>query len=355
MRTKSILLAGAILASPLAQADTRELPSTVCVPALQALQEPTTEDNLTPYDPFNRFNDTDIHLDEANIPNVEPTTSAMAVIILKEIGKVVGTKIYEAIFRDGAKKTLTKADFDRISEIVKEALRDDAKRKINSCVISLQNTAKELAVSWDAHLAMDAHSTAGSIIDTIYHFDHLYSKVALVPSAMLIGSLRAGIAQEFLIRDTSKTDAFFHMGVERLLDGSTRYKKTVDSDLLDHKKPSVRDGRQSFRRCGNEKVGHAYCIDFVRYFWGKRVVNINERCEKSEEDCKVRWVNLHFKWDDINFWVAHETLREAVYHEDPVFEEAPEGVIAWEKQLKATPARQGYTPYVKISSPRPRK
>lgn len=355
MRTKSILLAGAILASPLAKAETRELPSTVCVPALQALQEPTTEDNLTPYDPFNRFNDTDIHLDEANIPNVEPTTTGMAVIILKEIGKVVGTKIYEAIFRDGAKRTLTKADFDRISEIVKEALRDDAKRKINSCVISIQNTAKELAANWDAHLAMDAHSTAGSIIDTIYNFDHLYSKVALVPSAMLIGSLRAGIAQEFLIRDASKTDAFFKMGVDRLLKGSEIYKAQVDSELLDHEKPSVRDGRQSFTRCGNEKVGHAYCIDFVRYFWGKMVVNINERCEESKEDCRSRWVNLHFRWDDIYFWVAHESLREAVYHENLKDEKAPEGVIAWEKLLKATPARQGYTPYVKIIPPRPRK
>lgn len=337
MNIKTILVAGAVLTSSVAQAMPEEmLPSTVCFPAIQALQEPTTEANLTPYDPFNHI---ETSVDDGLMPDVEPTATGMAILVLKEIAKVVGTKIYEQIFRDGAKRTLTKADFERISQIVKEALREDAKRKINNCVISIQETSRELATSWDQHIATDLYTTSGAVIDTIYHFDHLYSKIALLPSAMLIGSLRAGVAQELLVRDASKTDEFFHMGVKRLTSGSKDYLEETYNKLLDPKNPFVRTIRHSWRRCGNVKVGHAYCWSVKAIFWGKLMHGYGDRCEKLIDECKedFRAAKSEATFD---FLFEEAKMRLGVYHIKYEGSEKVHSVQKWQEALNKLPARQ---------------
>lgn len=364
MKLQSVLLAGAVLVSSLAQATPAErpemLPSTVCYPAVAALQEPTTEDNLTPYDPFTSVDD-QLYLEDSLYPDAEPTTIALATIILKEIGKVVGTKIYESIFRDGSKQTLTKADFDRIAQIVKEALRDDAKRKLNECVINLQDTNKFLATTWDKDIAMDAYTTSQAVVSNIAHFDHLWSRLGMMPSAFLISSLNMGLTQELLKRDSSKSDSFFEGTKDRSAKILTRVINKHAEKLLNESDQWVRFISGTGKVCGSE--GEGYCFSVHAKFWGKTYYYHSERCPlypEGQEYCDARFQE-HLTFAKARFVEEVNKMYKLVYGDWEPLKCRPCSTDKREytenvKRILALPARQpAYTPYVKISPPRPSK
>lgn len=346
MKIQSLIVAGAVLVSTLAQATPAErpaeLPSTVCYPAIAALQEPTTEANLTPYDPFNTIEDR-LYADGV-YPEVEPATMAIVTIILKEIAKVVGTKIYEGIFKDGSKKSLTKADFDRIAQIVKEALREDAKRKLNDCIINLQDTHRFLAATWEQDIAIDTFTTSQAVVSNIANFDHIWSRLGMVPSAFLVSSLNMGLAQEFLKRDASKTDTFFEATRGRAYDKISTTIIKHDEKLLNESDPWVKSIGGGGQKCGSENEG--YCFSTYSKGWGRQLFYHYERCPrypKGQEYCDKRFEE-YLEKARMAFVVAKFDMHEAVYGK---VEEIDCGICVryreYEenlKRIKALPARQ---------------
>lgn len=315
MKMKTILMAGTMLVSSLAQATPAKrpdrLPSDVCFETLRTLETPTTEDNLTPYDPFTAVDD-QLYLDDSAYPVPEPTTMAMVTIILQELGKVIGNKIYQEIFRDGSKTTLTKADFKRIKEIVKEALREEAKDDLNECMINLQETHKFLSSAWDHAIAIDTYTTSHAVVTAIVNFDHLWSRLGMMQSAFFITSLNMGLTQELLKRDASKTDAFFEgtrsRATKSILGGVRKHEH-----LLDAKDLWVKNISASGKVCGKEK--EHFCISVTGTYWGKRYYHHSEKCpayDEGQEYCDERFERFKNEARDV-FAKEYEKMNDAVY------------------------------------------
>lgn len=195
MRMINAMLATSLLLSSSVFAADKPLTSTVCVPALRALDEPTTDENLTYPDAFTpealEFSD-DNHPDQ-----VGATAGSIAIILIQVIGEEIGTAILKEIFPNGAMQRLTLKDLENIKKIVREALREDAIRKIDDCVYDIQQTnLKMVGEGFQRDIAIDLLTTTDSMYNKMIRFKHMESKLALLPSAMMLGSLNLGLMQE---------------------------------------------------------------------------------------------------------------------------------------------------------------
>lgn len=287
MLFKASIVSAALLVSGFAQAsdslDLHGRPADICYPALQALQTPTTDENLTLHDPFN---DAYLEPEFSAIPSsLEPTTAAIAMWFLKIIAVEIGNKIFEKHF-GGAKKGLTEKDFQRIDQIVRQALREDAMRKIDDCLYNLQYNNKLIAGDgWDEQMAKEIYTTSTAIFNNIKRFDHMFSRVALFPSAELIGSMQLALGQE-LIKRKAIPDTLFTRVRDNMAGSVDEYLSSTWF-LVDPNDRRTYTLSTSSRDC-NTDANDYFCYNIFGKIWGQDIATIMKRCEiylKTRQQC----------------------------------------------------------------------
>lgn len=341
MLAKTIIAAGAILVSSLSFATENNehlhgRPSTICYPAIAALQEPTTEANLTPYDPF-KYLEPDTY---SAIPTqVEPTTTAIAMWFLKAIAIELGNKIFEKHFGD-PKRGLTEKDFERIDKIIRQALRDDAKRVIDDCVYNLQYNNKLIAgKGWDESLAREIYSTSTAVFNNIKRFPHIPSRIAMFPSAQFVGSMQLALGQELIKRNLIQDELFTR--IQTGMADSVQGYLDETAHLVDFDSKDVYDFHSRHWICGKEK--EHLCYEVRGKVWGQPMGNIWKKCEILDEDgseCMEEYDRESWKiayWMNtrvINLNMQRLTMRESL-------ESGPYTHIdEWKKSILSTPLRE---------------
>lgn len=255
----------------------------ICVPAFNALQEKTTPENLTSYEDLKSIYGIDDNYIAED--SVEPLTMALAIAAAKGLGNEIGVKIFNSIFGpNGPRKGLTEADFKRIAAIIKEALREDAKRKIGNCIVDIQRAGELLLASWDKQTAVDVVNSAASIINNISRFDHEPSRIALMPSAILLGTIQAAVTQD-LIKNSKWDKNSYKVIKKRNLKLGNDFIEFINKKT-DKSNVNNVSTYCSYRKEPGRNIAFVYSI----YLWKKREMHSDSDCyENNDLECKPKF------------------------------------------------------------------
>lgn len=343
MLLKASIVSVTLLVSGFAQAsdslDLHGRPADICYPALQALQTPTTEENLTRHDPFK---DTYLEPEFNALPSsFEPTTAAIAMWFLKIIAIEIGNKVFEKYF-GSAKRGLTEKDFQRIDQIVRQALREDAMRKIDDCLYNLQYNNKLIAGDgWDEQMAKEIFTTSTAIFNNIKRFDHFFSRVALFPSAELIGSMQLALGQE-LIKRKAIPDTLFTRVRDNMADSVDEYLSATNF-LVDPRDKRTYHLASSSNMCSNDKRD-ALCFRIYSKIWGEVFVNIPFGvCVIEDGKTKQQCVAEYERKRDETIDKMHDKLFEFEGKRKTISSPESGGpatdIYGWKKAIQDTPLR----------------
>lgn len=236
----------------------------VCVPALKTLEEPTTDANLTPYDPFR---DERLAPDPRLMPSIpEPTTMGVVTYLLRALAMDVGNRIFEKYFKK-VKSGLVEADFERIAKIVKDALREDAKRKTESCLQAIQMAHRKISgPRFIRSRALKIDETTTAILAGIENFDHDFTRAALMGAGTAAAAMQLGLVQEMGKRMVEIDAEYFAMTKSDTVGFMKDYLKRMDKSYLDPTNPEV--FRTSFKtRTSNSQDELRY--EFRGYLWNQ--------------------------------------------------------------------------------------
>lgn len=358
MRLVHALMAFSIILVSAANAksyDDLPLASTICAPTLSLLAEPTTSKNLT----FsNGFDENEIMPTIGNLPEDPISAGTIAILIIEAIGEHIGNRIFEELFPNGAKTRLTKKDLEAIKKIVREALREKTVEELDECVYSIQqNNLKMIGDGFQREIAIDLQTTTDAVFNRIVRFDHRESQLAMMPSAMLIQSLNVGLMQE-MVKRKIVTVTFFNKSKGLVHKETEKYLKNI-TEAMDHSdwetmpEHIYRYDVRTERPCWNEeKDSDVGCVTVKSWHWRHLAFNARYKpCSlsgkgKSCEETAKYWLGLSSK-QFINELIE---VREAIYVQDKT--DGKKDIEYWMSEVKAAPATENYTPYVRISPPR---
>lgn len=214
----------------------------ICVPALKTLAEPTTPANLTPLAELDDGGDNGAMFERDPDPDPLPppvTTMGVVTYLLRAIALEVGNRIFEQYFKK-IKSGLVEEDFKRIAQIVADALREDAKRKTENCLVAIQ--AAHRKISGDKFIASRAvrlDETTSAILIGIDNFDHDYTRMALMGGGIAAATMQLGLVQEMGKRMTEINKSYFEMTKSDSVQFINAYAKQMTKKYLDETNPEV--------------------------------------------------------------------------------------------------------------------